>query len=78
MFSKINTKNALQVSISLSRRHSFGSSRNLPSPRGLLKSREHSLPLVCSSPGTGAEFAPKIGWRSLENYFRVSWRRLIV
>ena len=35
----------------------------------LLKPREHPLPLIVCIPITAVDFAPKIGWRSCENYF---------
>ena len=58
---------------SLLRRHSLGSSRNLPPPR---TSADIPCLLFARVPITTADFAPKIGWRSRENNFTTNRRRL--
>ena len=48
------------------------------SPMRVLKPREHSLPLLAGVQNKPANYAPKIGWRSHENYFRATQGRLIM
>ena len=57
-------------------RHSLGSSRNLPPSRTSAEAKGTFLPFVCSRlPITAADFAPKIGGRSRENYLTTNRRR---